>query len=158
MPQNRRESIIFTVMMCFVMVLVMSNYNTALVLGAVSRNSISSAWMGLPFAFLFAMACDLLLVSDLAKRFTFRYLIKPEDAAIKKIICVSCAMVLPMVIIMSLYGAIEYNLHVGQWHLFVNTWVRNIGKNLIVALPLQLLIAGPLVRRIFRLIFPVNNV
>ena len=33
MPQNKRESIIFTVMMCFVMVFWMSMYNVAMNMG-----------------------------------------------------------------------------------------------------------------------------
>ncbi|EAC5359893.1 DUF2798 domain-containing protein, partial [Listeria monocytogenes] len=34
----------------------------------------------------------------------------------------------------------------------------NIGKNVIVALPLQLFIAGPIVRRVFRALFPIGTV
>ncbi len=34
MPQNKRESLIYTVMMCFVMVLWMSIYNVSLQQGA----------------------------------------------------------------------------------------------------------------------------
>ena len=38
------------------------------------------------------------------------------------------------------------------------TWLSNIGKNVVVALPLQLLIAGPIVRRLFRKLFPIGTV
>lgn len=37
-------------------------------------------------------------------------------------------------------------------------WLTNIPKNFIMALPFQLLIAGPLVRKIFRAAFPVGTV
>lgn len=115
MPQNKRESIVFTVMMCFTMVLVMSNYNTALILGGLSVKSIQKAWLGLPIGFIVAMICDVLIVSQAAKGFAFRYLIKPKDSFKKIGLCISCSMVVPMVFIMSFYGATEYALFTGEW-------------------------------------------
>ena len=48
---------------------------------------------------------------------------------------------------MSLFGAVMHpNVNQG----LLMTWLSNIGKNVVVALPLQLLIAGPIVRRLFR--------
>lgn len=154
MPQNKRESFVFTVMMCFVMVLVMSIYNTAMAFGGISGQSIQAAWLGFPIAYGVAMACDWFLVSNSAKKFAFRYWVNPQDSQLRKALCISCAMVIPMVILMSLYGTIEHSLHTGQWDMLLQHWVRNIGLNVIVALPLQLLIAGPLVRKGFAKIFP----
>lgn len=158
MPHNKRESLIYTVLMCFVMVLWMSFYNVALLRGELSPAVIRAGWLGFPAAYVFAMCCDWFLVSPLAKGFSFRFLVSPEDGDLKKIVCVSCCMVIPMVVIMSLYGACEGALHTGLWSGVAAGWLRNIPRNFVMALPFQLLVAGPLVRRIFRAAFPVGTV
>ena len=108
-------------------------------------------------AYVFAMCCDWFLVSGLAKGFAFRFLVKPEDTPFKKVICISCCMVVPMVIIMSLYGACEGAVHTGAWSDVPMRWLMNIPRNFVMALPLQLLIAGPLVRKVFRTAFPMGD-
>ena len=55
-------------------------------------------------------------------------------------------MVVPMVLI-TLYGACEGAVHTGDWAGVPLRWLMNIPRNFVMALPLQLLIAGPLVRR-----------
>jgi hypothetical protein len=158
MPQNKRESLIFTVMMCFFMVLWMSIYNVAIHMGGLSLESIKEAWLGLPFAYIVAMCCDWFLVSGLAKGFAFRYLVKPDSSNLRKAITVSCCMVIPMVIVMSMYGAIEVCIRMGGWNHLLLIWLTNIPKNFIMALPLQIILAGPFVRFLFRKAFPVGKV
>ena len=109
-------------------------------------------------AYVFAMCCDWFLVSGIAKGFAFRFLVKPEDTPLKKVICISCCMVVPMVLIMSLYGACEGAVHTGDWAGVPLRWLLNIPRNFVMALPLQLLIAGPLVRKVFRTAFPLGTV
>lgn len=158
MPQNKRESLIFTVMMCFIMVLWMSIYNIAINTGGLSLESVREGWIGFPVAYVVAMCFDWFLVSGLAKEFAFRFLLKPESTNIKKAISVSFCMVIPMVIIMSLYGALVVCIKMGLWNNLVIIWITNIPKNFIMALPLQLIIAGPIVRTVFRKAFPVGKV
>ena len=98
------------------------------------------------------------MVSGIAKGFAFRFLVKPEDTPLKKVICISCCMVVPMVLIMSLYGACEGAVHTGDWAGVPLRWLLNIPRNFVMALPLQLLIAGPLVRKVFRTAFPLGTV
>ena len=158
MPQNKRESLIYTVLMCFTMVLWMSLYNVALQYGAVSLEVVAAAWLGFPIAYVFAMCCDWFLVSRLAKGSAFRFLVRPQDSPLKKVVCVSSCMVVPMVLIMSLYGACEGAVHTGMWSGVPLQWLINIPRNFVMALPFQLLIAGPLVRRVFRRAFPEGTV
>lgn len=158
MPKNQRESLIYTVLMCFVMVLWMSMYNVALQFGGMSPAVLQAGWLGFPVAYAFAMCCDWFLVSRLAKGFAFRFLVKPQDTPLKKVLCVSCCMVVPMVLIMSLYGACEGAVHTGLWSAVPLNWLKNIPRNFIMALPFQLLIAGPLVRKLFRTAFPEGTV
>ncbi|WP_099466794.1 DUF2798 domain-containing protein [Konateibacter massiliensis] len=158
MPQNKRESVIYTVMMCFFMVLCMSIYNVSLNMNGLSAESIREGWLGLPLAYVFAICCDWFIVSKYAKGFAFGYLLKPDSSPKRKVITVSCCMVLPMVFIMSLYGAFDLCRKTGLWSDLFFIWMTNIPKNLIMALPLQLLIAGPVVRIAFRRVFPVGKV
>lgn len=76
----------------------------------------------------------------------------------RKIIAISCCMVVGMVFFMSLYGALEGCFHSGQWGLWFVHWMCNIPRNFIMALPFQLLVAGPIIRRVFRLAFPEGKV
>ena len=55
MPQNKRESLIFTVMMCFFMVFFMSIYNVACHHGALNLEIVKDACIGFPIAYCFAM-------------------------------------------------------------------------------------------------------
>lgn len=158
MPHNKRESFIFTIMMCFFMVLWMSVYNVSMHLGELSMESIQEAWLGFPIAYIVAMCLDWFIVSKIAKGFAFRYLVSYESSNLKKSLAVSCCMVIPMVIIMSLYGGLEACIHSGSWDSLFIIWLTNIPKNFIMALPLQLILAGPIVRFLFRKAFPVGKV
>ena len=123
----------------------MSIYNVALQYGKLDFEVLAAAWIGFPIAYVFAMCCDWFFVSKLAKGFAFGFLVKPEDSV-------------PMVLIMSLYGAVEGAVHTGGWNGILSAWLFNIPRNFVMALPLQLLIAGPLVRKVFRGLFPVGKV
>lgn len=158
MPQNKRESLIYTIMMCFTMVLWMCIYNVTLHMGGFSLTALTAAWTGFPIAYIVAMLLDWFLVSKLAKGFAFRFLVKPDSTPLKKVIAVSCCMVVPMVILMSMYGAVEGCVKSGEWGSLAIIWLTNIPKNFIMALPFQLLIAGPVVRKLFRTAFPEGKV
>lgn len=163
MPTNKRESFIFSIMMCFVMVFWMANYNIARMTGGVSFASIHEAWAGLPLAYCFAFCCDWFIASPLAKKVAFGYIIKPETSKKLYPYIVSTCMVVPMVVIMSLFGVFEnasqmpggLSFVLGAWPVL---WAQNIALNFIMALPFQLLIAGPVVRWLFRRLFPVGTV
>ena len=146
MPQNKKESLIYTVLMCFVMVLWMSMYNVALHMGGFSAESVREGWMGFPLAYICALCLDWFVVSGPAKAAAFRFFADRDSSPSRKVIAVSCCMVVPMVIFMSLYGGLPL------------VWLTNIPKNFVMALPFQLLVAGPVVRTIFRRAFPVGTI
>lgn len=158
MPRNKRESLIYTVLMCAFMVLWMSTYNILLQHGELSMEVIREAWLGFPLGFIVAGFCDWFVVSGPAKHVAFNYIVKPHHSDLQKVIAVSTCMVLPMVFIMSLYGAFEAFFSGGTLADVPMIWLTNIPKNLIMALPLQLLIAGPIVRKLFRTAFPVGKI
>lgn len=81
MPQNQRESLLYTVMMCFVMVLWMSVYNVALQYGTLNLEVLEKGWIGFPFAYIFGMCCDWFVASKIAKGVAFGYLLKPAGSS-----------------------------------------------------------------------------
>lgn len=153
MPKNKKESLVYTVLMCGFMVFIMSVYNVSRMRG-LSWISVQEAWMGFPIAYLIAMLCDWFLVGGLAKKIAFK-VVGFEAEPWKKILAVSTTMVCGMVIIMSMYGAIEA-VGISSRTLFV--WMTNIPWNFVMALPLQLLIAGPVIRFVFRKAFPIGTI
>ena len=103
MPTNKRESLIFTFIMCFCMVLWMSIYNVARMYGHIGMDVIADAWIGFPPAYVFAMLCDVFVASPLAKGFAFKHLVTPGKSSPRAMtLAVSSCMVVPMVIILSL--------------------------------------------------------
>lgn len=164
MPTNKRESLLFTFIMCFCMVLWMSIYNVALQHGAINGEVIAAAWLGFPPAYIFAMLCDWFVASPLAKGFAFKYLVTPGKSSPRAMtLAVSSCMVVPMVIIMSLYGSFEGLAHmeggiVANLNMIPMMWLTTIPKNFIMALPWNLLVAGPVARFVFRRAFPMGTV
>lgn len=150
MPQNRRESFVYTVLMCAFMVFFMSVYNIAMMEG-LSWMTIKSAWMGFPLAYVVGILCDWFLVSSLAKKIANKIVGEKKK---RLIIAIPCCMVCGMVVLMSLFGALQ---HVGFHSGILSAWLHNIPLNAIAALPLQLIFAGPIVRRAFRKLFPVGE-
>lgn len=158
MPKNKRESLIYTTMVCALMVIWMSTYNVTLHTGQIGLEALKEAWMGFPIAYAYAMLFDWFAVSGIAKKFAYRFLIEPESSNRKKIIAISCCTIVPMVIVMSLYGALEACVKSGAWNTLFLIWITNIPKNLAMAAPFQLLIAGPVIRKLFRATFPEGKI
>ena len=164
MPTNKRESLIFTFIMCFCMVLWMSIYNVALQDGALNGAVVAQAWLGFPLAYVFAMCCDWFVASPLAKGFAFKHLVTPGKSSPRAMtLAVSSCMVVPMVIIMSLYGSFEGMAHMdggilANLQMLPMMWLTTIPKNFVMALPWNLLIAGPVARFLFRRAFPMGTV
>ena len=148
MPINKRESLLFTFIMCFCMVLWMSIYNVALQHGAINGEVVAAAWLGFPVAYIFAMCCDWFVASPLAKGFAFKYLVTPgKSSPLAMTLAVSSCMVVPMIIIMSLYGACEGLTHMpggilANLYSVPAIWMINIPHNFVMALPWNLLVAG----------------
>ena len=134
MPRNKRESLIYSIIMCFTMVLWMSMYNVTLHMGHLSLETIREGWIGFPFAFVYAFLFDWFIVSGPAKGIAFRYFVSPESSTLRKVITISCCMVVPMVFVMSLYGGLEACVKSGALNQLLIIWLTNIPKNIIMAL------------------------
>ncbi|MGE9755219.1 DUF2798 domain-containing protein [Bacillus inaquosorum] len=147
MPTNKKEGLIFGVMMCLGMVCVMSIYN-AIINGAIQDFSLVTVFE-MVIGFMVALLLDLLLVGPLAKKIAFSL---PFDKSKKLyvILAMSTCMVIGMVLCMSVFGLVTAALSSGlNGNSLFRTYLMIVLKNFILAYPLQLLIMGPLVRGIF---------
>ncbi|ULO05818.1 DUF2798 domain-containing protein [Paenibacillus sp. 19GGS1-52] len=149
MGRNKRERFIFTLIMCALMVLGMCIYNVILLEGW-SGTWIQHVIIGYLPAFIVALILDVFVVGKVAKGIASK-LTKAADPMIKKILLISSFMVMGMVVLMSFYGAV---LHVGFTAELPMAYLSALGKNFICALPLQLILVGPLTRFIFIKLIP----
>ena len=163
MPINKRN-LLFTFIMCFCMVLWMSIYNVALQHGAAWRGRCHCVARGFRCLHFCHSAFGWFVASPLAKGFAFKYLVTPgKSSPLAMTLAVSSCMVVPMVIIMSLYGACEGLFHMpggplANLQALPMMWLVNIPRNFIMALPWNLLVAGPVARFVFRRAFPMGTV
>ena len=153
MGQTKFQKFIFTLMMCFFMVLGMTTYNIILNEGFHSNllnNLLKDFWLG----FIVALLLDIFIVGKLAKPLAFK-IVKPtkETKQIKIILAISSCMVVGMVLFMSIFGAIVSS---GFTIDALKLYPLCVLRNFIMALPLNLLIVSPIVRFIFTKLFPVK--
>ena len=151
MGQTKSQKFIFTLMMCFGMVLGMTIYNMLLNEGFSDQffiHLLKDFWLG----FIVALLLDVFVVGKLAKPIAFK-IVKPNENTkpIQVILTISSCMVVGMVICMSMYGAITA---VGFTTDALKIYPLCIIRNFVFALPLNLLVVSPLVRFIFGLVFP----
>ncbi len=148
MGNTQFQKRLFTVFMCFFMVLGMTIYNMLLHQGLSAhffRHLLSEIWL----VYLIAFVLDMFIVGPLAKKLVFTVL-RPRSKALG-IVSISASMVLCMVSLMSIFGSVmTQGLSPKALHVYPSVWI----KNFIVALPYNLIIVGPLVRTLFVLLFP----
>ena len=138
MPRNKKEGIIFGVTMCFLMVCGMSAYNLTLV----GKLSFAKFAVGLIPGFIVAFFFDTVIVGPVAKKLAFKLPIDRNNK-LQTILAISLLMVTGMVTFMSVFGLLmRPELPENIIHAYFTAW----GMNFIAALPLQLLLVGPISR------------
>ena len=138
MPRNKKEGIIFGVTMCFLMVCGMSTYNLALV----GKLSFAKFAIGLIPGFIVAFFFDTVIVGPIAKKLAFKLPIDRNNK-LQTILAISFLMITGMVTFMSVFGLLmRPELPENIIHAYFTAW----GMNFIAALPLQLLLVGPISR------------
>lgn len=149
MGKNKKENFIFTLICCALMVLGMDLYNSILSNGFNSNLFIGILIPYVPI-FCIALILDWFLVGKLAKSIVAK-IVNENDHLIKKVLLISFFMVCGMCFCMSLIVSI---LHMTTPSHFPVQFIKTLGMNFICALPLQLLIVGPIARGIFFKMYP----
>ncbi|WP_153733596.1 DUF2798 domain-containing protein [Sporosarcina obsidiansis] len=148
MQMTRRESLYFGMIMCFGMVLVMTFYNFYLN-RTMFKMSFIEGITGFFSAFIIALLLDLFIVGPIAKKIAWKLTVNATKK-IYTVLAISICMVLGMAFFMSIYGLVLIYMHSGfTFNTVVTDFFTVFGKNLIMALPLQIIVMGPLVRYLF---------
>ncbi|MDD9268263.1 hypothetical protein ACFPES_14585 [Paenibacillus sp. GCM10023248] len=148
MPATKKENVYFGLMMCSGMVIFMTTYNL-FTNGLIGRISMGSVLLQLLLGFIVAFLLESFIVGPVAKKMALSL---PYDKSKKALVIVSIAlfMVTGMVLCMSLFGVVMAMISNGlMGETFIEKYVSTVCRNFIFALPLQLLIVGPVVRYVF---------
>lgn len=144
MGTTKKEQLLFTTLMCAGMVICMSFYNLLLI-EELSPRFFTHMLTGLFPGFAIALLLDIFVVGPAARSILHK-VTNEQTKPVKKILFMSTFMIAGMVLFMSLYGVI---VSVGITSSFLHDYTNTVLKNVVVALPLQLLVMGPLVRAAF---------
>ena len=151
MPKNKFQEVIFTIIMVFFMVYAMICYNIVLNTGAMTNQVFLSAFHELTFMGPIALVLDFFIVSKLAFACANRMVDFRSCHPFSMILAISVASVAFMCPMMSFFATLFFK-HAGNQ--FIAVWLQTTFMNFPVAFFWQLIYAGPIVRFIFRHIFP----
>lgn len=99
--------------------------------------------------FIVAIILDLYLVGPIAKKIAFKITANTSNVLFK-VLTISTCMVIGMAFFMSIYGLITSYFHNGLYsNSVIKEFLSVFCRNFIVALPLQIIIMGPIVRFLF---------
>ncbi len=153
MPKTKFESVIFTAVTAWIMVYIMTLYNTVLASGTFTNATFLIALKGMWLEFVIIFLCAYFISSHVAKHFAFR-VVKPGDRPIAIIFAIQTFTVASQVALASILGV---------WHgygftsQFIPNYLTTYCRNFIMALPVQLFLAGPIARALFRRLFRRNK-
>lgn len=149
MPKTKIEKLFFTFITAWMMVYVMTVYNIVLATGRFSNSTFLVALKGMWIEFVIIYLCAYFISSRLAQKCAFK-IVEKGDRPIFIILSIQVFTVLFQVAFASV---------IGVWHgygftsNFVPDYIVTYCKNFIMALPIQLVVVGPIARKIFRLLF-----
>ncbi|MBQ9207653.1 MAG: DUF2798 domain-containing protein [Treponema sp.] len=152
MPKSLFQEIIFTILMVFVMVYALICYNMSLAIGDLSNAVFLGAFKELLIMAPIAFVLDMLVAGPLAKKFTFRLFNPAETKPIFLILSISVLSIMFMCPLMSLAATIIFKGGLLQSEV-VAIWIKTTILNFPMAFFWQLCFAGPVVRRIFGVVF-----
>lgn len=152
MPKSLFQEIIFTIIMVFFMVYALICYNMTLAIGDFTNAVMLNAFKELVIMGPIAMLLDMLVAGPLAKKFTFSIFNPAETKPIFIILLISVFSIIFMCPMMSLVATILFKGGLLQSEI-VSIWIKTTILNFPMAFFWQLCFAGPVVRRIFTLIF-----
>lgn len=152
MPKSLFQEIVLTVMMVFVMVYAMICYNMSLAMGGLSNQVFLGAFRELLLMMPIAFVLDFFVVGPIAKKITFKIFNPKEDKILFVILSISICSIWLMCPLMSAAATILFKGGLIQKE-FAAKWLETTAFNYPMAAFWQLLFAGPLVRKVFGLIF-----
>ncbi len=150
MPKTAFEKFIFSLMMALAMTSGMRLYNLFLTGDGMTFQSVLAVARMLPLMCAIAMCFQSFLAGPLARKVAFGIVDPRKDAPWRVTICLACCMACCMSPLMSAVATFFFRSAEGA---FLPVWGKTVARNMPFALLLQIVVAGPLVRWIFRRMF-----
>ena len=150
MPKNKFQEVIFTIIMVFFMVYAMICYNIALNKGGMTNEVFLLAFHELVIMGPIAFILDFFLYGHLAKKIAFGFINPAEAKQYEIILAISSVTVCLMCPTMSFAATLLFSNAGSE---FVAVWFQKTALNFPMAFFWQIFFAGPVVRRIFGLLF-----
>lgn len=152
MPETKKETVIFTAITAWIMVYIMTLYNNVWNTGVFTNGSFLNALTGMWVEFVIIFFCAYFISSRVAKYFAFR-IVRQTDRSIIIIFAIQIFTVVSQVALASILGVYHGYGFTDQ---FIPDYLITYCRNFVMALPVQLFIAGPAARNLFRLMFRRN--
>lgn len=149
MPETKKESVIFTAITAWIMVYIMTLYNNVWNTGVFTNGSFLNALTGMWVEFVIIFFCAYFISSRVAKYFAFR-IVRQTDRPIIIIFAIQIFTVVSQVALASIPGVYHGYGFTDQ---FIPDYLITYCRNFVMALPVQMFIAGPAARNLFRLLF-----
>ena len=148
MFKNKLEEGIFTIITSGLMIYIMGVYNTAINTGGLKYTTFSHAAHSFPAEWLIGFLFAYFIAGKTSKYFAFM-VAQPQDRPIFIILCIQTFTVCTMVPLMSMLGTLETS---GLTPDLPVIWLQTVFLNFIMAYPLQIFVAGPFCRFLFRIL------
>mgnify|MGYP002547433704 CR=1 FL=1 len=149
MPKTKLQNVFFTILMAFLMVYAMICYNISLNIGGMTNQVFLMAFGEMKIMWPAAIILEFFVVEKLSTMLAFR-IVSPQDKPIFITLAISSMIVCLMCPGMSLIATVLF-AHPGNQVIAV--WLQKFALNFPMALCWQIFFAGPLVRKIFRIMF-----
>ena len=150
MPKNKFQEVIFTIMMVFVMVYAMICYNISLNMGGMSNEVFLAAFHELIIMGPIAFVLDFFIVGPIAKKKAFTIVNPQKDNPFMIVLAISVLSIIGMCPLMSLAATLLFKDAGNQ---IIAVWFQTTVFNFPMAFFWQLCFAGPIVRKVFGVIF-----
>ena len=149
MPKTKGQSIFFTAITAWIMVYAMTLNNTVWAAGKFTNITFWTAFKGMWVEYIIIFLLAYFVSGHIAKHFAFRF-VQPGDRPISIIFVIQIFTVVSQVFFASIIGVYHGYGFDSQ---FIPNYMMTYCRNFVMALPVQLFIAGPLARLIFRSVF-----
>lgn len=149
MPKTKGQSVFFTAITAWMMVYIMTLYNTVLATGTFTNITFLIALKGMWIEYVIIFLLAYFVSGNIAKYFAFR-VAQPGDRPIFIIFAIQIFTVVAQVAFASVIGV--YHGY-GFTSNFIPDYLITYCGNFVMALPVQLLLVGTLARLIFRSVF-----
>lgn len=146
MPKTKLQALLFTAVTAWIMVYLMTLYNMVLATGVFTNATFLEALLGMWKEFVIIFLCAYLISRHVASHFAFR-VVRPHDRPIFIILAMQVFTVVLQVAFASVIGVAHGYGFTSQ---FIPNYLVTYCQNFVMALPLQLLLAGPIARWLYR--------